>query len=217
MSSINTHFTFHYSQPDAYHFCHDSVFLAREVFARQQKAKVHALRVLDLCAGCGIVGLDFMFHCQKELGQMPESCDFVEVQEEYYSHFVLNAGQLGTHSTRLRFLVENYSKLLDRHEQYDLILCNPPYFHLGQGKVSPSEFKNRCRFFMDSDLPTLIRSIQQSLAPQGRAYVLLRDGSDHGFDLFRHFQILLSPLFLARKCEPIRSSEMIEVSNLKRA
>lgn len=63
----------------------------------------------------------------------------------------------------------------------------------GQGKMSPSEFKNRCRFFLDSDLKNLIHGIENSLAKNGKAYLLLRDLSDHGFDQMAEAKKYLSP------------------------
>lgn len=62
VSSINKYPTFHYSQPSDYHFSHDSVFLAREIFERHsdQLAKGN-VQILDLCAGCGIVGMIYYF------------------------------------------------------------------------------------------------------------------------------------------------------------
>ncbi|MBV2168118.1 MAG: hypothetical protein KUL82_05355 [Bdellovibrio sp.] len=65
MSSINPHYTFHYSQPEEYRFSHDSVMLARKVFERVSASAMENWRGLDLCSGCGIVGLDFLFHALK--------------------------------------------------------------------------------------------------------------------------------------------------------
>ena len=71
MSSINNFFTFNYQQPNEYHFSHDSVFLARKAFEYVQSNYTSYDQVLDLCAGCGVVGLDFFFHisCSKTLSQ----------------------------------------------------------------------------------------------------------------------------------------------------
>jgi tRNA1Val (adenine37-N6)-methyltransferase len=66
---------------------------------------------------------------------------------------------------------------------YDLILSNPPYFFTWQGKLSPSEFKNRCRFFIDSDLKNLLLGIASGLKPTGSSYLLLRDLPEHKWDV----------------------------------
>lgn len=190
MSTINQHPTFSYSQPEAYHFSHDSVFLAREVFERCASRISPTDHILDLCAGCGVVGMDFLFHCRAALGITPAACDFVEVQSEYTNHLRQNGMRLGAQGCVLRFLLKNYSTLLvpEFGQKYDLVMCNPPYFRVGQGKMSDSEFKNRCRFFMDSDFATLIKVIQHVLKPSGEAYVLLRELSDHGIDAYKEAQ-----------------------------
>lgn len=215
MSSINPHYTFHYSQPEEYRFSHDSVMLARKVFEQVSANSMESLRGLDLCSGCGIVGLDFLFHSRKEKGTTPAVFDFVEVQGIYRQHFEENLKRLGPISTRTRFLNTNYNQMLQDQSffgSYDLIVSNPPYFRVGQGKLSPSEFKNRCRFFMDSDFATLLQAIKKALSPQGKAYLLLRDLDDHGWDAFSESQNLLAPTFKIEKVDDIRGTALVCIS-----
>lgn len=178
MSSINRHPTFHYSQPSEYHFSHDSVFLAREVFERHGDQLTNdGVKILDLCSGCGIVGMDLLFHQLKEKSFNGEA-DFLEVQSVYESHFNKNKeimqGYFPDSKLNLNFILQNYADVTAT-KKYDFILSNPPYFLLNQGVKSPSEFKNRCRFFMDSDWQTMLRFMQASLKPEGLAYFLVRD------------------------------------------
>ena len=178
MSSINKYPTFHYSQPDDYHFSHDSVFLAREIFERHSgQLTQNGVKILDLCAGCGIVGMDLIFHQLKEKSFNGE-VDFLEVQEIYQPHFAKNKETLQSHffdkPLSLNWIQASYA-LTDGGKKYDLIVSNPPYFLMGQGLLSPNEFKNRCRFFMDSDWQTMIRFMKNSLKPEGRAYFLVRE------------------------------------------
>lgn len=190
MSSVNLHFTMKYSQPAEYHFSHDSVFLARFVFEWVQKNPGFKLQSLaDLCSGCGIIGLDFLFHLHQHNLAYPSAVDFIEVQNIYKDHFEMNQHEFKKHTqfdkTQLDFLNLNYAELNQNpsfYEKYDLIICNPPYFQPGHGKLSPSEFKNRCRFYLDSDFKTLIQSIRFSLSNQGVAFVLLRSLADHDID-----------------------------------
>ncbi len=215
MSSLNPHYTFEYSQPSEYHFSHDSVFLARRVFDYYREMNLMPARGLDLCAGCGIIGLDFLFHCQSELERKPQSFDFLEVQSVYANHFSENLHRSKIFNTNIQFLNENYDLLLgaDRAQAYDLILCNPPYFYLGQGKLSPSEFKNRCRFFLDSDLKNLIAAIVNSLAPGGSAFILLRDQLEHGWSAKEEVQNLLSARFKMESLDDVRGTGLIKISH----
>ncbi len=125
--------------------------------------------MLDLCSGCGIVGLDFLYHCQQAKREMPLIADFVEVQEIYQPHFKINASFV---SAPTRFLLGNYKDL--ESKKYDLIVCNPPFFEIGTGKLSKNLFKNRCRFFIDSTLIDLTKTIERMLKPNGKAFVLSR-------------------------------------------
>ena len=178
VSSINKYPTFHYSQPSDYHFSHDSVFLAREIFERHSDQLAHDnIHILDLCAGCGIVGMDLLFHQLNEKSFKGE-VDFLEIQEIYHEHFLKNKELLQSHFANqpvsLNWVQNSYASV-NNDKKYDLIVSNPPYFVVGQGMLSPNEFKNRCRFFVDSDWQTMIRFIQSSLKPQGQAYFLVRE------------------------------------------
>ncbi len=179
--SVNHYFTFNYVQPEEYHFSHDSVFLARQVF-ESFTDDLQNMTALDLCAGCGIVGLDFLFHCKSAGKRMPASFDFLEVQSIYREYFEQNLHGFGSRLPLVNFLNHNYDILKAEYNQYryDLIMSNPPYFRVNQGILSPSEFKNRCRFFIDSDFKNLIEAIDNTLKPHGSAYILLRDLQNHG-------------------------------------
>lgn len=196
-STINHHPTIHYAQPEEYRFSHDSVFLARKVFeflSGQDKylEGMSRWRALDLCAGCGVVGMDLLFHFEKELGKTFSEFDFIEVQDIYVSYFEKNKEVLQT-KTPLSLINQNYEVLETESfkHRYHLIVSNPPYFRRGQGALSPSEFKNRCRFFIDSDYEHFIRGICHSLVPGGCAFFLMRSLEDHGIDVALETQQLI--------------------------
>lgn len=199
MSSINPHYTFNYQQPEEYKFSHDSVFLARRAFELLDTLKTKKLNVLDLCSGCGVVGLDFLFHTLKRSPDWVQHIDFIEIQNIYTPYFVQNITTLQTGVAQFptyKLINQNYADLLtpEFKNKYDLILCNPPYFRKEHGVLSPSDFKNRCRFFLDSDYPTLIRFIENSLNPSGQALILLKDLSEHGISIENEFQSLKTGL-----------------------
>ncbi len=209
MSTINRHFTLHYSQPEDYHFSHDSVFLARYVFEIYKDKNIESYELLDLCSGCGIIGLDLLFHFYNERQQSFLRADFLEVQEIYQSHFQKNAALFT--QTPTQFLPINYNQLHPHSPQYDLIVCNPPYFQPTQGKLSPSEFKNRCRFFLDSDLPHLLNGIEYSLKPTGQAFVLLKNLEDHNQNTLQEAHALCKGRLKFEKVHEIRGTDVIKV------
>lgn len=183
MSTINTHFTFNYSQPEDYRFSHDSVFLARQSFELLEGKSLRECRALDIGAGSGIVGLDFLHHRFANGQNLPKIFDFLEIQEVYAEHFAVNRKASGLAGCELNFMQANYSQLLlpEFADTYDLVVANPPYFLTEHGLLSPCEFKNRCRFFIDSDFATLLKGISNCLKPSGHAYVLLKDLPQHGW------------------------------------
>lgn len=235
-------FTYEYSQPEEYHFSIDSIEMPWEV-AQALKARIangeltreelKSWRVLDLCAGVGILGFELNFH-------LPEirHLDFVEVQEVYQTHFEHNkklALEKASRSARpglrlvragedassaatpakdlpeFQFHCLNYDQLLDGNKKYHLILCNPPYFLPDQGKLSPSEFKNRCRFFIDSTFEKLIGAIDASLDTTGEAYLLLRDLEDHGVDLLTEIKAFTRGRLKIENLAMIRGTFLLKI------
>lgn len=213
MSSVNAHPTFSYSQPGEYNFSHDSVFLAHKVFSIIKADGLQIRNTLDLCSGCGIVGLDLLFYLNQAQLPLPEQIDFLEIQDLYHTHFETNVKSLKIHlntKPEFRFLNMNYDQLSlmpEYKNKYELIISNPPYFRKGFGKLSPNNFKNRCRFFIDSDYPNLVKAIENSLHPEGKAFVLLKSLQEHGLDIEKEFHGL-SPVLALENLGLIRDTSL---------
>lgn len=202
-------FTYQYFQPEAYHFSIDSIELPWEVaqILKQEKKDLSEFRVLDLCAGCGVVGLELQFH-------VPELkwIDFVEVQKVYQDFFEKNR-ELVCSNKNLKFLNINYDQMQvqEFYQKYDLIISNPPYFFLGEGRLSTNEFKNRCRFFIDSTFEKFVQSILYVLKPGGSAFILIRQSADHGRNLVRDLTDLTQEAARIKKRSVIRGTHLVEI------
>lgn len=172
------------------------------------RSDLSGIRVMDLCSGCGVVGFELSWHL-RELRKM----DFVEVQEVYQSHFMENVKTVDRAEMEFRFHLLNYEQLRTPawREQVDLVVCNPPYFRVGQGKLSPSEFKNRCRFYIDSDFQNLVDSLLWVLKPRASAYVLLRPLQDHAWDMMQELENRIAERARAVKVADIRGTDLIQL------
>ncbi len=202
------HFTYNYKQPDEYHFSLDSIHLARFVATQlESRTDLGSLRVLDLCAGCGVIGMELSWHLQAI-----RQIDFVEIQDIYTEYFYQNIANINRPELQFRWHLLNYDELHKEQWEgkFDLTVSNPPYFKPGHGVLSPSKFKNRCRFYLDSSFQNYIRALANSLANNGKAYFLLRPLKHHGLDLFSDIQeILQETSVTVKKISHTRGSDII--------
>jgi len=206
----NTHYSYDYSQPDDYRFSLDSVFLAQKValeIKNHCRLPIENLKVLDLCAGCGVIGLELNFHVP-EITQI----DFLEIQACYQEHFEINKRQARIHEN-FQFLQMNYDQLKSPQYEnyYDIIVSNPPYFFLGEGLLSPNEFKNRCRFFIDSSFENLVASMLNALKAKGSAFVLMRPGDQHGRELVGELKKLTLSMATVEIFDEVRGTLVIRL------
>lgn len=216
-SSINSSYTFNYSQPSEYQLSHDSVFLAQKVFECLSVVDLENKQALDICAGCGVVGMDFLFHRRIRGLTVPGTFDFLEVQRTYLEHFYENVIRLGPIDSKLNFLNINYNELQNNQyaQRYDLIVCNPPYFQVNQGRLSPNQFKNRCRFYIDSDLKNLLFGIAVSLKQTGSCYILLRDLHQHGWNTITEAKKISKGRLQIEIIEEVRRAYILRLQHLK--
>lgn len=158
--------------------------------------------------------MDFLFHRRAGEQSLPREFDFLEIQDVYLPHFAENKKRLGSIPTELNFVLRNYNDLQTNefHDKYDLILSAPPYFLTSQGKLSPSSFKNRCRFFIDSDLKNLILGIHHSLKKSGAAFILLRDLPEHKLNVIREAETICQGLLDFSVLGDIRGTHFVRLA-----
>lgn len=166
----NNHNHQDYLQPEFYRFSEDSLHLVRTI---DELNLIHGEKVMDLCAGSGVVGLEYSLRTQSV-----KQLDFCEIQEDFLDYLKQNEKLFLRPGIQSNLYHDSYKNLLQRKElkhQYDCVLSNPPYFHPNHGLTSPDEKKNRCRFFMDASLEDLIDVYFHLLKPGAKGFLVIRN------------------------------------------
>jgi len=140
-----------YQPKSGYCYNSDSLFLYDFITRFKPKG-----RVLDVGAGCGIVGLlisrDFP-NIQLEA---------VEIQENFAEYALKNARENGIEYTLYR---ENFLEM-DVREQYDFIISNPPFYHDGVQK-SDNRMLFYARYNINLPIEAFVKKVKKILKPGG--------------------------------------------------
>ncbi|MBN1327340.1 MAG: methyltransferase domain-containing protein [Candidatus Cloacimonetes bacterium] len=57
-------------------------------------------------------------------------------------------------------------------EKFDIVSCNPPYYPVDSGRISPKPQRAIARHEITCSLPEVIEAVARYLKPEGRAYLL---------------------------------------------
>lgn len=206
-------FTYRYSQPSEHRYSIDSVELCWKLGRiLNQRDDNNKIRLLDVCAGCGVMGFEVAHWCSRV-----DSVYFVEVQDAYEQHFMANLEITGRPAEHFKFYRENYCNLheiSELKEWADVLVCNPPYFRPESGSLGKSTFRNRCHYMMDSDFEQLCSAVLYCMRPQAEAYLLLKNLQSQGIDQLAELRRHLSSAVLARKVGEVRGIDVIGVFKL---
>ena len=149
-----------------YRFSVDAFLLAD--FARAALPK-GAGRLVDLGAGCGVVGLALAL-----AGEAPDlAVTLVELQPRLAALCRRNAQENGL-AERVDILEGDLRQLKGRlpGAEADLVVSNPPFQPAHSGKVSPDPEKALANTECESTLPDLVQSAARLLRPGGGLAVI---------------------------------------------
>lgn len=142
-------------RPDAYCFAMDAVLLAH--FPRWRPRD----RVLDLGTGTGAIPL-----------LMAEEVAHIEAVERDEALADMAARSVALNGLEGRVIVRqgDYRMIEGLYPagSFDIVVANPPYYPLGQGKISPQASRSRARHEITATLADMVRAARYALRPRGR-------------------------------------------------
>jgi tRNA1Val (adenine37-N6)-methyltransferase len=153
-----------YLQPSFYRFNRDSLALVKFVQSHLQAAGT----ILDLGAGAGIIGIELARY------YLPRLLTAVELQQDFLPPLRENVARFLPPQTLFELEHRSFGEWQPR-QQWELIVCNPPYFLPGHGEPAQDVRRNLARSFERDGWPVLAKLIARCLSPEGRAFVVIKN------------------------------------------
>lgn len=164
-----------YSQPDFYRFNQDSIFLANKIIEFEE-VKLSGKKVLDLCCGCGVIGMELM-------KTIPIELIGVDINEDFKVHFDKNKERFfqDDKKNNISFILSKLSEFVETNSQigkFDFIVSNPPYFKQSVGRKSNNAEKHLCRFLEIDSFSEILELVKNTLNEQGVWWCSFTDQED---------------------------------------
>lgn len=187
-------------QPDSgYCYNSDSVFLYDFISSFKPKG-----RVLDVGAGCGIVGL-LVARDNKKV-----ELEAVEKQEIFVEYATINAR---VNNIDYKIIKKDFLDL-DEDEKYDYIISNPPFYHDGVTK-SQNEMLFNARYNVNLPLKKFFKKVSRVLKPNSH-FIFCYDASQFGLicsELETVKMRVVDVQFIHPKIDRVASLVMIHARN----
>lgn len=150
-----------YQDENLYKFTSDAIKLAK--FCKLK----HTDNVLDMCAGCGVVGFYAysINSCNKIYFNeiQPQMCDLIDKN--------INLNNLKS-KTKVLCKDLNNLNLNDFEKRLDVIVCNPPYFKL-TAKIKQDKSVAMCRHEITTNLQQIIYKAGELIKYNGKFYLII--------------------------------------------
>ncbi len=174
-----------YSQPNFYRFSEDSCILAHKVAKEIEQGTG-----IDLCAGCGVIGIEATLENPKLL------IDFNELQPSFHPFLKENI-KLFLPGYRGEVFKGLNSKRTLSPKKYDFIICNPPYFSMKNNRSSPCLERSMSRLWHYEDFNILLYTAH-FISKKNGVFFLLVKKSDEVIKILktqRLYEFSETPLF----------------------
>jgi len=148
---------------DLYRFSVDSILLFNFIRVKSYE------KIIDLGTGSGIVPL-LLFSKRKGL-----SIYGIEIQKDL-ADMARRSVELNKLQNSITIIQEDFRNLKNifKNQQFDVVVCNPPYISMGQGKINPSNSRAIARHEIKGDLEDIISVSNYLLKNKGRIYLIYR-------------------------------------------
>jgi tRNA1Val (adenine37-N6)-methyltransferase len=117
--------------------------------------------------GCGVGVVSLLALRQKKFPAVTG----IEIQEALFRLAVENAAANGM-AARFQVIHGDFARIHAGIADVQTIFCNPPFFKVGQGHVSPDPTIRLARFEIAIDLPGLLRGCAAALAQRGKLFLI---------------------------------------------
>ncbi len=188
-----------YQPESGYCYNSDSVFLYDFISSFEPRGKV-----LDVGAGCGVVGLLVARDNQRV------ELEAVEKQDVFVEYATTNArvNKIGYKIHKTDFLE------LDEGTKYDYVISNPPFYHDGVTK-SENEMLFNARYNVNLPLKQFFKKVSRILKPKSH-FIFCYDASQFGLicsELDRVNMRVVDVQFIHPKKDRVASLVMIHARN----
>ena len=148
---------------NSYRFSVDSILLLNFIRVKNYE------KIIDLGTGSGIIPL-LLFGKRKGL-----SIYGVEIQKDLADMARRSVG-LNNLQDHITIIQEDFRNLKNifKNQEFDVVVSNPPYISLGQGKINPSSSRAIARHEIKGNLEDIISVSNYLLKNKGRIYLIYR-------------------------------------------
>lgn len=152
-----------YRQPEFYRFNRDSLLLVRKIL----DSGIKGSKILDLGAGCGVIGIELAIHLK------PSLLTSLEIQKDFLPFIQMNSNSF-IPTVKHNIASESFSSWHPETE-YDLVVSNPPYYLPDSGQPSSDLRRGIARTFSIDGWSSFLNCIERSLSKEGRAFVVVKN------------------------------------------
>lgn len=148
---------------DSYRFSVDSILLLNFIRVKNYE------KIIDLGTGSGIIPL-LLFGKRKGL-----SIYGIEIQKDL-ADMARRSVELNKLQNYITIIQEDFRNLKNifKNQQFDVVVSNPPYISLGQGKINPLSSRAIARHEIKGDLEDIISVSNYLLKNKGRIYLIYK-------------------------------------------